>query len=60
MVPLFSQMMKYLHDNGFKVLTLDQLGYNAAKNVFYIKNALPASNNENKPVQAASGPGQSL
>ena len=53
-------MMKYLHDNGFKVLTLDQLGYNAAKNVFYIKNALPASGNKNKPVQATSGPGQSL
>jgi len=60
MVPLFAQMMKYLHDNGFKVLTLDQLGYNAAKNVFYIKNALPASGNKNKPVQATSGPGQSL
>jgi hypothetical protein len=60
MVPLFSQMMKYLHDNGFKVLTLDQLGYNAAKNVFYIKNALPASGKKNEPVQATSGPGQSL
>jgi len=51
-------MMKYLHDNGFKVLTLDQLGYNAAKNVFYIK--APASTNKNEPVQATSGPGQSL
>jgi hypothetical protein len=31
-------MMKYLHDNGFKVLTMDQLGYDNTKNVFYIKN----------------------
>jgi polysaccharide deacetylase len=38
MVPLFAQMMKYLHDNGFKVLTMDQLGYDNTKNVFYIKN----------------------
>ena len=38
MVPLFAQMMKYLHDNDFKVLTMDQLGYDNIKNVFYIKN----------------------
>jgi polysaccharide deacetylase len=38
MVPLFAQMMKYLHDNGFKVLTMGQLGYDNTKNVFYIKN----------------------
>ena len=38
MVPLFAQMMKYLHDNGFRVLTMDQLGYDNIKNVFYIKN----------------------
>jgi biotin operon repressor len=37
-VPLFAQMMKYLHDNGFKVLTMNQLGYDTTKNVFYIKN----------------------
>ncbi|MFZ0512236.1 MAG: polysaccharide deacetylase family protein [Candidatus Nitrosopolaris sp.] len=38
MVPLFAQMMKYLHDNGFKVLTMNQLGYDIRNNVFYIKN----------------------
>jgi polysaccharide deacetylase len=38
MVPLFAQMMKYLHDNGFKTLTMDQLGYDSTKNVFYVKN----------------------
>jgi len=38
MVPLFAQMMKYLHDNGFKVLTMSQLGYDTTNNLFYIKN----------------------
>ncbi len=31
-------MMNYLHDNGFKVLTINQLGYYATNNLFYIKN----------------------
>jgi hypothetical protein len=34
---LFAQEMKYLHDNGFKVLLLNQLGYDPNSNVFYIK-----------------------
>jgi peptidoglycan/xylan/chitin deacetylase (PgdA/CDA1 family) len=38
MVPLFSEMMKYLYDNGFKVLTMNQLGYDTTNNIFYIKN----------------------
>jgi hypothetical protein len=38
MVPLFAQVMKYLHDNGFKVLTMSQLGYDTTNNVFYLKN----------------------
>ena len=38
MVPLFAQMMKYLHDNGFKVLTINQLGYDTTNNLFYINN----------------------
>lgn len=37
-VDLFAQEMKYLHDNGFRVLLLNQLGYNQNNNVFYIKN----------------------
>lgn len=37
-VDLFTQEMKYLHDNGFKVLVLNQLGYDATNNIFYIKN----------------------
>ena len=34
---LFDQEMKYLHDNGFRVLLLNQLDYNPNNNVFYIK-----------------------
>jgi hypothetical protein len=34
---LFAQEMKYLHDNGFRVLLLNQLGYDSINNVFYIK-----------------------
>lgn len=42
-VPLFVQEMQYLHNNGFKVLVLNQLGYDTTNNVFYIKNVpLPA------------------
>ena len=29
--------MKYLYDNGFKVLTFKQLGYNTQTNTFYLK-----------------------
>jgi hypothetical protein len=38
-VDLFAQQMKYLHDNGFRVLLLNQLGYDPNNNVFDIKNA---------------------
>ena len=34
---LFAQEMKYLHDNGFRVLVLNQLEYDPNNNVFYIK-----------------------
>ena len=33
---LLTQEMKYLHDNGFRVLLLNQLGYDPNSNVFYI------------------------
>jgi hypothetical protein len=29
--------MKYLHDNGFKVLTMSDLGYDANSKYLYIK-----------------------
>jgi hypothetical protein len=38
-VGLFAQQMKYLHDNGFRVLLLNQLGFDPANNLFYIKNS---------------------
>jgi hypothetical protein len=34
---LFAQEMKYLHNNGFRVLLLNQFGYDPNDNVFYIK-----------------------
>jgi hypothetical protein len=34
---LFDAEMKYLHDNGFRVLTFYNLGYDEKTNVFYIK-----------------------
>jgi hypothetical protein len=37
-VDLFAAQMKYLHDNGFKVITINDLGYDTNNNVFYIKN----------------------
>ncbi len=42
-VNLFDEEMKYLHDNGFKVLTLNQIGYDTTHNVLDIKNISPGS-----------------
>ena len=36
-VGIFDQLMKYLHDNGFRVLSMNNLGYDAKNNAFYIK-----------------------
>jgi peptidoglycan/xylan/chitin deacetylase (PgdA/CDA1 family) len=36
-VNLFDKEMKYLHDDGFKVLTMADLGYDANSNYLYIK-----------------------
>jgi hypothetical protein len=36
-VTLFDQEMKYLHDNSFKVLTVNDLGYDTKNNFLYIK-----------------------
>jgi peptidoglycan/xylan/chitin deacetylase (PgdA/CDA1 family) len=35
---LFDAEMKYLHDNGFKVITMADLGYDENSNYLYIKN----------------------
>jgi peptidoglycan/xylan/chitin deacetylase (PgdA/CDA1 family) len=37
-VNLFDREMKYLHDNGFQVFTMSDLGYNQTSNRLYIKN----------------------
>ena len=36
-VNLFASEMKYLHDNGFKVIPMSDLGYDQATNLIYIK-----------------------
>jgi peptidoglycan/xylan/chitin deacetylase (PgdA/CDA1 family) len=36
-VAIFDQLMKYLHDTGFRVLSMNNLGYDAKNNSFYIK-----------------------
>lgn len=36
-VALFSQEMKYLHDNNFRVIRVSDLGYNQSTNTIYIK-----------------------
>jgi hypothetical protein len=36
-VNLFDAEMKYLHDNGFKVLTMADLGYDENSKSLYIK-----------------------
>ena len=36
-VSLFAREMKYLHDNGFRALTVNDLGYDTKNNFLYIK-----------------------
>ena len=36
-IALFDKEMKYLYDNGFKVLTMSDLGYDEKNNYLYIK-----------------------
>jgi len=40
-VQLFDQEMQYLHDNGFRVLLLNQFGFDTNNNMFYINNISP-------------------
>jgi len=39
-IDLFALEMKYLHDNGFKVIPMKDLGYDELNNRLYIKNGL--------------------
>jgi Polysaccharide deacetylase len=43
-VSLFAQEMKYLHDNGFRVLTVNELGYDTRYNVLYFKSSITGFN----------------
>ncbi|HKG31457.1 MAG TPA: hypothetical protein VKA91_09305 [Nitrososphaeraceae archaeon] len=36
-IDLFEKEIKYLHDNGFKVLTMADIGYDANSNYLYLK-----------------------
>jgi hypothetical protein len=36
-VNLLDAEIKYLHDNGFKVITMSQIGYDEKNNYMYIK-----------------------
>ena len=42
---LFSAEMKYLHDNGFIVLKMSDIGYNQSNNYLYIKEPITNDNN---------------
>ena len=53
-VPLFDQEMQYLHDNGFKVLLLNQFGFDPNNNVFYLKN-VPSSGGTTTNAATLSG-----
>jgi hypothetical protein len=44
-VGLFSAEMKYLHDNGFKVIKMSDIGYNQSNNYLYIKEPFINDNN---------------
>jgi hypothetical protein len=45
--------MQYLHDNGFKVLLLNQFGFNPITNVLYLKD-FPSSSGTTTNVVSAS------
>jgi len=53
-VPLFDQEMQYLHDNGFKVLLLNQFGFNPTNNLLYLKD-FPSSRGTATNVVSAYG-----
>ena len=38
-VNLFNAEMKYLHDNGFRVLTMADLGYDENRDYLYVRNS---------------------
>jgi len=55
-VALFARGMKYLHDNGFKVLVLNQLGYDTTHNTFYLKNSSAADTAATRTTNTVGAP----
>jgi hypothetical protein len=51
-IGLFAQEMKYLHDNGFRVLTVNDLGYDTKNNVLYIKSSPSNRFNQSQTIDA--------
>ena len=55
-VQLFDQEMQYLHDNGFKVLLLNQFGFDPTNNVFYLKNVPSYNGTATNAATLVGGP----
>lgn len=51
-IGLFAQEMKYLHENGFRVLTVNDLGYDSKNNVLYIKSSPSNVFNQSQTIGA--------
>ena len=52
---LFSDEMKYLHDNGFKVIKISDLGYSQSNNYLYIKEPITNNNDNTALLKIAKG-----
>ncbi len=53
---LFSRIVNYLHDNGFTVLTLKDLGYDTSTNTMYVKAPPPTPTGTILTLNPVSGP----
>jgi peptidoglycan/xylan/chitin deacetylase (PgdA/CDA1 family) len=51
-IKLFNAQMKYLHENGYKVLTMADLGYDDKSNYLYLKDLKPETEQPFKTVTA--------
>jgi hypothetical protein len=48
--------MQYLHDNGFKVLLLNQFGFDPTNNVLYLKNFPSVNGTTTMPTILSEAP----
>jgi hypothetical protein len=51
-VSLFAREMKYIYDNGLRVLTVNDLGYDTNNNFLYIKPSITELTNHRHAVDA--------